>query len=102
MKTVKLLKSDVTNKYTREKKLKKTKNNCKDKIDRIVEEIIEVFDFKDLFRKYISIETNIRDIANVIFLNIYICALGRTRTLNPQSRNLIFYPIELLTQKFNF
>ena len=56
LKTVKLLKSDVTNKYTREKKLKKTKNNCKDKIDRIVEEIIEVFDFKDLFRKYISIK----------------------------------------------
>jgi hypothetical protein len=23
------------------------------------------------------------------------CALGRIRTLNPQSRNLVFYPVEL-------
>ncbi len=26
------------------------------------------------------------------------CARGRIRTLNPQSRNLIFYPVELRTQ----
>lgn len=28
-----------------------------------------------------------------------ICALGRIRTLNPQSRNLIFYPVELRVLK---
>ena len=37
-------------------------------------------------------------------LQIFICKrfasdLGRTRTCNPQSRNLIFYPIELRSQK---
>jgi hypothetical protein len=29
------------------------------------------------------------------------CDRGRTRTLNPQSRNLIFYPVELRGQKIN-
>lgn len=29
----------------------------------------------------------------------FICALGRIRTLNPQSRNLVFYPVELRVQK---
>jgi hypothetical protein len=28
-----------------------------------------------------------------------ICALGRIRTLNPRSRNPIFYPVELRVQK---
>ena len=28
-------------------------------------------------------------------LSSELCALGRIRTLNPQSRNLIFYPVEL-------
>ena len=32
----------------------------------------------------------------------FFCAPGRIRTLNPQSRNLVFYPVELRVQLYVF